>query len=153
MLAVSDLLRRHAVDAGHGHGPGLRLWQPGPRAAPFRGVVVGFGDPFRCVGHRGEDSGKIVRVDGRRGPHTDDVDGEVMGDGPQPGTDGAAARVKHLGVPPRLLEGLLGDILRRRGVADYGHRYAEDQPLEAAHERERQLRIAGAQAGEQRLVW
>ena len=67
-----------------------------------------------------------------------------MGDGPQPGTDGAAARVKHLGVPPRLLKSLLGDILRRRDIADYGHRYAEDEPLEAAHERERQLRIAGA---------
>jgi hypothetical protein len=52
-----------------------------------------------------------------------------------------------------VVECLLGDILRHGGVADYGHRYAEDESLEAAHERERQLVVTGTQACEQRLVW
>jgi hypothetical protein len=56
-------------------------------------------------------------------------------------------------VPPGLLKGLLGHIFRRRRIADHGYRYAEGESLEAAHERERQLSVACAQAREQRLVW
>jgi len=82
----------------------------------------------------------------------DHVDGQVTGDGRQPGPDRAAPRVEHLRVPPGLLESLLSDVLRGGGVPGDGHRDAEHDALEPAHESERQLGVAGSEAREQRLI-
>jgi hypothetical protein len=51
-----------------------------------------------------------------------------------------------------LLESLLGDVLGGARVGRYGHRDAEDNPLEPAHERDRKVGVPGAKAREQRFV-
>ena len=66
--------------------------------------------------------------------------------------DRAAPRVVDRRVPPRTLECLLRDVLGGPGIADDGQRHAEDDPLEPAHERERELGVARAEAREQRFV-
>jgi hypothetical protein len=53
---------------------------------------------------------------------------------------------------PRLLERLLRHVLRGARVARDGQGHAEDDPLEAAHERDRQLRLARAKPSEQPLI-
>jgi len=55
-------------------------------------------------------------------------------------------------VPPRLLEGLLGDVFRDAGITQDGYRDAEHEPLEAAHERDRQVGVARAQTREESFV-
>jgi hypothetical protein len=56
-------------------------------------------------------------------------------------------------MPPRLLEGLLRDVLRGDRVADDGNRHTEDDPLEPSHERDRELGVTRAQASEQYFIW
>jgi hypothetical protein len=51
-------------------------------------------------------------------------------------------------MPPRLLEGLLCDVIGGRRIADDGQRHADGDPLEAARERG----IPRAQASEQYLI-
>jgi hypothetical protein len=55
-------------------------------------------------------------------------------------------------MPPRLLEGVLRDVLGGGRVPDDGQRHAEDDPLEPAHERDGKLGIARAKASEQHFI-
>jgi len=51
-----------------------------------------------------------------------------------------------------LLEGVLRDVLGRARVAGDRLGHAEDDPLEPAHERDRQLGVARAEPGEQYFI-
>ena len=55
-------------------------------------------------------------------------------------------------MPPRRLERVLRDVLGGTRVAGHGQRHAEDDPLEPAHERDRELGIARAEPGEQYFI-
>jgi hypothetical protein len=55
-------------------------------------------------------------------------------------------------VPPCLLEGLLSDVLRGGAIADDSHGDAVHDLLKTAHEGERELGVARAEAREQYLI-
>src|SRR3984957_12043102 len=79
-FGLGDLTGRHAVNAGHRHGPRLRGRQPAELAAQPGGPVVGDRDPFGGIGHRGEHGGQVVRVHRGRGARTEHVNRQVMRD-------------------------------------------------------------------------
>ena len=64
----------------------------------------------------------------------------------------ALARVVGAGVAPDAGEGLLGDLLGDRGLADDRQGEPVDAPLKAAHERGRAARVTRRETGEQCLV-
>ena len=153
-VEVADLPRRATHVGGEHQGAALVVGQVGDRRAELVALVglearlVRAGDLVLDRDLRGDH----LRIDGIEALHPGHVDRQVASDREQPGGDPALAGVVVARVPVDAREGLLGDLLRDRGLADDRQGESEDPPLKAAHEGGRRARVTGRKAGEQCLV-
>ena len=116
-----------------------RSWEPASASA------AGSSGAFAWVsGSAPAGRGRVARPGASQG-----VDGQVAGDGEQPGHDRAPAGVEVRGVTPGPQEGLLGQVLSQGRFADEPAGQAVDAILEAPHEGGLQVGVAGGQTGQQ----
>ena len=101
---------------------------------------------------RPEQPDQVGGIDGRGLASPDRVDGQIVGDGGQPGAHRAPAGVEAARPPPGPLEGLLGHVLGQMRIAHHGQGHAEHVALEPAHERQSDLRAARGQPLEQSVI-
>ena len=84
-----------------------------------------------------------MRIDRGATPRSQHVDGQVVSDSHEPRPHRAPSRIVRVGLPPRALERLLGDVFSQSLVADNLVGGPEYGPLEPPDEHTRELGLAG----------
>src|SRR5918996_1529949 len=151
-LDLADLPSSPPEERRHEDSPSLLLGEPYQRLSDTLRIV---GQDSLCLGLGaavGPEVDQHARIHGFLTAQPQGVQGDVPGDGQEPGDHPASGGVERGRMPPGPQEALLRHFFRQVRISQDRHGEAEHPALEPAHECGRAVRIARGQAREQGLI-
>src|ERR671918_771595 len=151
-LDLADLPSGPPEERRHEDSPSLLLGEPYQRLSDTLRIV---GQDSLCLGLGaavGPEVDQHARIHWFLPAQPQGVQGDVPGDGQEPGDHPASGGVERGRMPPGPQEGLLRHFFRQVRISQDRHGEAEHPALEPANERGRAVRIARGQAREQGLI-